>query len=147
MHGAKVQRDARRGAAVVEMALVLPIFLMVTMGIIEFGRAMWVSNMVANSAREGARMATLDGSSNTQVQNAVKDFLTSTLGVASGDVSTSITITPATGNPNPNNQCANATSKDLISITVSLPFNKVALVPGEYLAGKNLVGRSAMRHE
>jgi len=147
MQIAKVERDSRRGAAVVEMALVLPIFLMVVMGIIEFGRAMWVSNMVANSAREGARMAILDGSSNTQVRNAVSDFLTSTLGVSSGDISTSITITPATGNPNPNNECANATSKDLISISVSLPFNKVSLVPGQYLNGKNLVSRSAMRHE
>jgi len=141
------RKDPRRGAAVVEMALVLPVFLLVVLGIIEFGRAMWVSNMVSNSAREGARMAILDGSSNAEVRQAVQDFLTTSLGVNAADITTTITITPATGNPNPNNECANATSRDLINITVALPFDKVSLIPGDYLDGKNLVGRSAMRHE
>jgi Flp pilus assembly protein TadG len=137
----------RRGAAVVEMALVLPIFLMVVLGIIEFGRAMWVSNMVTNSAREGARMAILDGSSNTEVRTAVQDFLTTSLGVNAADITTTITIVPAEGNPNPGNESANAGSRDLITVEVSLPFDQVSLIPGDYLSGKQLIGRSAMRHE
>src|SRR5579885_1189252 len=96
----------RRGVAAVEMALVLPVFIAVVLGIIEFGRAMWVSNLVTNSAREGGRMAVLDGSSNAQVKQAISDFLTSTLGVSSGDITTTITITPYTGNANPANECA-----------------------------------------
>jgi hypothetical protein len=67
--------------------------------------------------------------------------------VSTGDITITIVITPATGNPNPNNECANARSRDLITVSVALPFNKVALVAGEYLDGKNLIGRSAMRHE
>jgi len=137
----------RRGVAAVEMALVLPVFIAVVLGIIEFGRAMWVSNLVTNSAREGGRMAVLDGSSNAQVKQAISDFLTSTLGVSSGDITTTITITPYTGNANPANECANAHSRDLISISVALPFNKVALVSGNYLNGKTLTGKCAMRHE
>jgi Flp pilus assembly protein TadG len=137
----------RRGAAMVEMAIVLPIFLMVSMGIIEFGRAMMVANMVTNSAREGARMAVLDGSSNTQVQQAVNDFLSASLKVKPADVAITITITPAQGNPDPGNQCSAALARDLIAVDVQIPFSKVSLIPAGYIKTGNLVGRSAMRHE
>lgn len=143
----QVGKKQRSGAALVEMAIVLPIFLMVSLGIIEFGRALMVANMVTNSAREGARMAVLDGSSNTQVQQAVVDFLIAATGVASGDISVNIAITPAAGNPNPANQCSAAMARDLIAVQVQIPFNKVALIPGGYLTGATLTGRSAMRHE
>lgn len=106
-----------------------------------------LSDWVTNSAREGARMATLDGSSNAEVRQSVQDFLTSTLGIDAADITTTITITAASGNPEPSNECANSHSRDLISITVSVPFNEVALVTAEYLEGKNLVGTCAMRHE
>jgi Flp pilus assembly protein TadG len=137
----------RSGAALVEMAIVLPIFLMVSFGIIEFGRALMVANLVTNSAREGARLAVLDGSSNTQVEQAVKNFLTASLNLSPNDVTVTITITPATGNPDPANQCSAAQARDLIAVNVQVPFSKVALIPGGYLTGANLVGRSAMRHE
>lgn len=138
----------RRAAAMVEMALVLPIFLTVLMGIIEFGRGMWIGNMVTNAAREGARLAVLDGSTNTQVRQAIKDFLTSAVGTsAATETVITITITPAQGNPNPNNECGNCASRDLIAVTVTLPFNSIAMVPGSYLSSTNLTGRSAMRHE
>lgn len=140
-------RIARRGAALVEMALVLPVFMMVLLGIIEFGRALWVANMVTNAAREATRMAVLDGSTNADVTQTAKDFLASTLSVGGTDVSVAIAITPADGNPNPAGECANANTRDLIDITITVPFDKVSLIPGDYLAGKNLVGRSAMRHE
>lgn len=141
-----VTRD-RHGAAMVEMALVLPVFLLVTMGIIEFGRALWVANMVTNASREGTRMAILDGSSNTQVSSAVQEFLVSSLSVNPADIDVDIKITPAEGNPNPGNDCSVANARDLIEVKVTIPFNKVSLVPGDYLEDKPIVGRSAMRHE
>jgi Flp pilus assembly protein TadG len=140
-------RNGRRGAAMVEMALVLPVFMMVTLGIIEFGRALWVANIVTNAAREATRAAALDGSSNASVTEAAKEFLTGSLSVAGADVNVSITITPADGNPNPANECANSNTRDLIAVEITVPFNKVALIPGNYLSGKSLIGRSAMRHE
>lgn len=142
-------QHARRGAAMVEMALVLPLFLMLVLGIIEFGRAMMIANLVTNAAREGARTAVLDGSTNTEVTSGVKTFLQSAIGhsVSAGDIAVSITVTPAAGNPNPNNNVANAIARDLITLKVTIPFNKVALIPGNYLKGKQLTGQSAMKHE
>lgn len=141
--------DRRRGAAMVEMAVVLPVFLMVVMGIIEFGRGMMISNLVTNAAREAARAAVLDGSTNAAVTSAARTFLRSAISsnLTDTDIPVTITITPATGNTDPGNVLANCNSRDLISVQVSIPFNKVALIPGDYLAGKNLVGKSSMRHE
>ena len=44
-----------RGAAAVEFAVVLPVFLMLVMGAIDFGYYFFVSEIVTNAAREGAR--------------------------------------------------------------------------------------------
>ncbi|MGC8874191.1 MAG: TadE/TadG family type IV pilus assembly protein [Chloroflexia bacterium] len=47
--------DKGRGQSVVEMALLLPILLLVVIGLIEFGRAFLFYTMISNAAREGAR--------------------------------------------------------------------------------------------
>ncbi len=48
---------ARRGAALVETALVLNIFFMVLFGVFEFGRFMMIRQLVENAARGAAREA------------------------------------------------------------------------------------------
>ena len=48
-----------RGAAAVEMAIVLPLLLFIIAGMIDLGRLFYVQTMVTNAAREGARMASL----------------------------------------------------------------------------------------
>ena len=43
------------GNAAVELALVLPLFLALVMGIIEFGRALYFKEVITNAARESSR--------------------------------------------------------------------------------------------
>lgn len=140
-------RRKRRGAAIVETAIVLPVFLAVTLGIVEFGRAMMVGQLVTNAAREGARLAVIDGSTNSSVETSIKDFLTQAAGTSASDVTVTITITPAAGNPNPGNNLASSRTKDVIAVKVEVPFNKVSYVTGNYLDGKKLIAQSTMRHE
>jgi Flp pilus assembly pilin Flp len=45
------------GAAMVEMAIVLPIFLLLVWGVIDFGRLLFTANSMASAVREGAREA------------------------------------------------------------------------------------------
>lgn len=139
--------DRRRGAVAVEMALVLPLFCSLVFGIIEFGRGFMVAQLVTNAAREGARRAIVDGSTNSDVTSFIQTFLQTSANVGSGDVQVTITTTPAAGNPNPGNNIAACQSRDLINITVKIPFDKVALISGKYLKGKNLTGSASMRHE
>ena len=140
-------RSKRRGAAVVEMAMVLPIFVMIVLGIVEFGRAMMVGQMVTNAAREATRLAIVDGSSNTSVSTWVTTFLNESLGVNTSDVTVAITVDPAPGNEDPLDKIEDAQTRDLVTIQVEVPFDKVSYIPGDYLSGKKLKGRSAMRHE
>jgi Flp pilus assembly protein TadG len=137
----------RRGVAAVEFALVLPVFLIVSLGIIEYGRALMAANLVTNAAREGGRIAGQSGSTNTDVQNAVQSYLASALKLSSGQVTVNITITPAAGNPDPQNQCANAHLRDLIMVEAKIPYSAVALIPASFLKSVTLCGRSYMRHD
>jgi Flp pilus assembly protein TadG len=52
-------RDAR-GQSLVEFALVIPIILLVIVGFFEIGRAVFAYNTLANAARQGARVATVN---------------------------------------------------------------------------------------
>ncbi|MCI0583916.1 MAG: pilus assembly protein [Chloroflexi bacterium] len=56
------RRTRRAGQALTEFALVIPIFLLVLYGIIEFGRYVYTVQVLNNAAREGARYAIVHGS-------------------------------------------------------------------------------------
>ena len=47
----------RRGQALVEFALVIPLFLLLLVSIFDLGRAVFAWNTLSNAAREGARIA------------------------------------------------------------------------------------------
>jgi Flp pilus assembly protein TadG len=51
----KASRKKQKGAAVVEFALVLPLFLLIVFGIIEFGIGLYDKAVITNASREGAR--------------------------------------------------------------------------------------------
>lgn len=51
------------GQALVETALILPLFLAMLMGIVDMGRAVWATTSLASAAREAARYAIVRGGS------------------------------------------------------------------------------------
>jgi Flp pilus assembly protein TadG len=61
----------QRGQALVEMALVVPIFLIIVMSIVDFGWALRDYITITNAAREGARLGVL-GCANTTQETAIK---------------------------------------------------------------------------
>ena len=133
----------RRGAALVEMAMVLPVFVTIILGVIEFGRAMMVGQLVTNAAREGARLATLNGTTNQMVQSEVTSSLAATVGTSTGNIS----VTISNANPSSGNTLTNAVTDDLITVNVSIPFTSISYLTPAYLGGKNLTGICSMRHE
>jgi hypothetical protein len=60
-----VKADARtprqRGQALVEFALIIPLFLLMLFGMIDLGRVIWANDDLAHAAREGARFASVTG--------------------------------------------------------------------------------------
>lgn len=55
------QHDGQGGQATVEMALVLPVLLLIVIGIVEFGRIYSDHLILQNAAREGVRVAAVGG--------------------------------------------------------------------------------------
>ena len=49
-----------KGAELIEFALILPFVLLCCAGVIEFGRAYYVYNILAKAVRDGARFASAD---------------------------------------------------------------------------------------
>jgi Flp pilus assembly protein TadG len=79
------RRAAEVGQAMVEMAFILPLFLVMVVAIIEFGRAWAVKHALTIAAREGARVLVLPYgggltyASESEVQTAAVDRATSYL--------------------------------------------------------------------
>src|SRR5687768_17014002 len=57
----------RRGAVVVEFALIATLLVSMIVGVVDFGRAVWVRVSVGHAAREGARWAIVRGSESGRV--------------------------------------------------------------------------------
>jgi Flp pilus assembly protein TadG len=57
-----MKRRRQRGQSLVEFAIVLPVFMFLLMGIVDFGRVVWAQNSLAAAAREAARFAIVHGS-------------------------------------------------------------------------------------
>jgi Flp pilus assembly protein TadG len=66
-----------RGAALLEVAITLPIVLLVSVGIFEFGRAYQTAQVLTNAAREGARVSILIEQTDLQVDAAVRNYMKS----------------------------------------------------------------------
>jgi Flp pilus assembly protein TadG len=64
-----------RGTALVELALVLPLLLVVIAGIVDFGFAFQRYEVITNAAREGARLGSLPGYDAAFVQERVRQYV------------------------------------------------------------------------
>ena len=64
-------RRSCRGQNLVEVALVLPIMVLVTLGIVDFGFIYFVRGSVDNAAREGARYGSISPTDTTGITNRV----------------------------------------------------------------------------
>jgi Flp pilus assembly protein TadG len=81
------RRDrGQRGAVVVEFALIVPMLLLLLFGIIEFGYMLNRDIMIGNASRDGARVASLNGTG-AEVRAAITTELNaSKIYPAAGDI-------------------------------------------------------------
>ena len=128
------RRDS--GEALVEMALVLPILLVLSLGMLDFGRAFHMKNIVDAAAREGCRVAVITTPVDVALaQGRASDILTAG-GVIGG-------VTDVQG-PDP---------AKMVTVTVTARFTFVT--PGLFAlfgsladpTGINMTGKASMRKE
>jgi Flp pilus assembly protein TadG len=133
----------QRGAALIETAITIPLVLLVSVAIFEFGRAYQTWQVLTNAAREGARVAVLEAYTDDMVRTRVRQYLNG----GSLPNASSAGITIARNEP----FMAGSASR----VTVNYPFafmvlNPVArLVRGDATLGQPLTMQSSalMRNE
>lgn len=62
---------SQKGVAAVEMAVVLPLLLVLALGLFEFSQAIFINNSLINMSREGANLATRTGTPPSDIMNAL----------------------------------------------------------------------------
>jgi Flp pilus assembly protein TadG len=107
----------QRGAALLETAVTIPIILLISVAIFEFGRAYQTWQVLTNAAREGARVAIISGTTDAAIRTTVQNYM-----AAGGldkyqptmvDVQRSVTLGATTAS----------------QITINYPFDFIVLNP------------------
>jgi Flp pilus assembly protein TadG len=139
----KVRRSCRinrRGAAVVEFAVVAPLFILLVFGMIEYGRMVMVQQVLTNASREAARKSVLDGANASTIKTETVNYLTS--GGVKSVTASQITINPT----NPTTAAAGAP----VTVTISIPFSGQSWLPSGMFPtakAKTLTATAVMRRE
>jgi Flp pilus assembly protein TadG len=131
--GMKCHRNPESGVALIESAFVLPLLLVLTMGMLDFGRAFHTKSVLDQAAREGARIAVVTSPDADLVTEKVNEVLAS-----SGVTASSVTITGPVNN--------------MVTVTVTTTFTFItpgvfALVNGDYGNTIPMSGQTVMRFE
>jgi Flp pilus assembly protein TadG len=118
----------KRGQAMVEFALVLPIFMLILSGILDFGFALYSRMTVINAAREGARAAAMVTDTST-IPTVVSAAATSAAGQA-GLTPSSVTENCIVGGGHTYHTCTwiadqtnSAQAGDSVSVTVHYTYH------------------------
>ncbi len=128
-------KQRRCGAAVVEFAVVGPLMVMLTMGMIEVGRVVMVKQLMVNASREGARMAILPSSNSESVLAKVQQELT-----AASINGANVTLNPQS--------LATAAAGTPVTVSISVPASQVSWIPNPaFTFTQNITASTTMRRE
>jgi Flp pilus assembly protein TadG len=109
---------SEKGAALLEAAITIPIILLISVGIFEFGRAYQTWQVLTNAAREGARLAVINGTTDADVTARVRAYMQA--GSLPNYATATVTVTRAVA----------LTAADTASkIQINYPFQFMVLNP------------------
>ena len=110
----------RTGTAAVELAFVLPLFVLLIVGVWEVGRMVEVQQLLTNAARVGGREAST-GKNTAYIKSCVVNYLAANgvKSVTAADVTIQNKTNAARSDPSQGEQL------DDYRVTVTIPFNSV----------------------
>jgi Flp pilus assembly protein TadG len=142
---------SERGAELIEMALVLPLLLLLIVGMVDFGFLFARYEVLTNAAREGARIAVLPGYGTADVESRVCAYLTTgglpTTGCPNAPTNPAITVANTTI------AVAAGSPIDSKSVTVAYTHNFmfigpiIGLMGGSWTNAKTITVTAVMRDE
>ena len=106
----------RRGTALVEAAILLPILLLMLFGMVEYGGLFWRASQLEATARTAVRAGALSGGSTSAVNTTISSMM-SAAGLASSGYS--VTLNP--GDP------SSLVVGSQFTVTISVPYPNISL--------------------
>ena len=80
----RLHRRPQRGQTLVEFALILPVFILLLVGLLDLGRAVYAYNTISNASREAVRVGIVDQNFSVVEAEAIQHAVS--LGLDPGDV-------------------------------------------------------------
>jgi Flp pilus assembly protein TadG len=126
--------NARRGVAAAELAVCLPIVVLLVLATIESCSALFLKQSLTAAAYEGVRAAIQKGATTANVQTACQQILDDRR-----IKSSQVTLTPPS--------LASLKPGDFIDVTVSAPCNSNSPVPTTFFRSRTLTAKASMMIE
>lgn len=121
--GQRPSGGSRRGAAVVEAAMCVPIAMILLFGTVELTRGIHLRQSMSVAAYEGGRAVTMPGASSDSVRDSIGQVMTDR-----GITEYTVTLTP--------DDVATTGRGELVTVSVAVPARSNAIVPLEYFTGR-----------
>jgi Flp pilus assembly protein TadG len=127
--------NQQRGVAAVEFAMIAPVMMLFTFGLIEMGRFMLVKEAATHATREGARTAVRPFATNEEVVQRVNEEL-----AIMAIQGATITIDPL--------ELEDAEPGSMVTVRVQVSPDSISWVPGIInIEAANIIAESTMRRE
>jgi Flp pilus assembly protein TadG len=133
-HSCPPSRRRRRGVAATELAVCLPIIVLLVLGTIEACSMIFLKQSLSVAAYEGARTAIIPGMKKSDVETACNQILKDRN--VAGAV---VTVTPS--------NIEKLDPGEFVDVTVSAPCNLNSVVPNKFYRGRTLSATASMMIE
>ncbi len=124
------QRSREEGQSLVELALLLPVLILIFAGVLDLGRAFQAYMTVANAAREGARYAAFHMNDCTELYNNLRPRIENEAAGSNIDLSSATVVLE------PSCSQANYSPGDPVSVRVEYNFQ---LITGMIFGGDTVL--------
>jgi Flp pilus assembly protein TadG len=126
------KRNDRKGATLVEFAIVAPLLFLLFFASMEFCRVAMIRHTADNAVYEGCRVGIIPGATTAEVQAETEQIL-NTLGLNNAAIS----VTPPTIDRD----------TDEVTVRVTVPLDDNSFVPNQFVAGRSVTRELTLRRE
>ena len=122
-----MRNQRQKGAAIVEFTLSFLLFIVLSIGLFEMARAMWVWTTLSHAARAGARYAMVHGNSSPVTDSAIEQVVTDqAIGLVKNNITVTVTWEDAAKDPG-----------DFVEVRAMYPFG--------FVTGSAIISNSSMQ--
>jgi len=152
------QGERRRGSALVETAVVLPVFFTFIFAFVEFGHCFMTIHSLNSAARRAARLGVGEDVTTTQVSSLAHAILDSAIDADLDGVNITVKDASVFDGANvdastidydelPDIEVANAESRTLFLVRIEVPYHEIGIMGPRWIDTLNLYGQAVMRKE